>query len=56
LKAAPDHTDTLKTYDSPLLIKQKIIGKKDSIEADTDYKQKRAKDYLIQQHRNSTPQ
>jgi hypothetical protein len=49
----PEHTDTLKTYDCPVLIKQKIEEGKDSVEVGTDYEHQRAKDYLTQQHRNS---
>jgi hypothetical protein len=45
--ATPGHTDTLKTYDCPILIKQK-----DSVDVGTDYEHQRAKDYLTQQHKN----
>jgi hypothetical protein len=44
--------DSLKTYDCPILIKQKS-KKKDPIEYSTDYKHQRAKDYITQQQRNS---
>jgi hypothetical protein len=42
----PEHTDTLKTYDCPILIKQQPKKKEDSIETGTDYEHKRAKHYL----------
>jgi hypothetical protein len=51
--ATSEHTDTLKTYDCPILIKQNIKEKEDSVEVGTDYKHQRAKHYLPQQHRNS---
>jgi hypothetical protein len=35
--ATPEHSDTLKTYDYPTLIKQKIEEKQDVIEVGTDY-------------------
>jgi hypothetical protein len=38
--ATPEHTDTLKTYNCPILNKQKL-KKKDSVEAGTDYKYQR---------------
>jgi hypothetical protein len=47
------NTDTLKTYACPILIKQKIEKKEDSVKVGTDYEQQRAKDYLTQEHRNS---
>jgi hypothetical protein len=50
----PEHTDTLKTYDCPILIKQKKWKRKEnSVEVGTDYEKQRAKDYLTHQHRNS---
>jgi hypothetical protein len=49
----PEHTDTLKTYDCPILIKQKIEEKEDSVEVGTYYEHQRAQMYLPQQHRNS---
>jgi hypothetical protein len=54
-KAMPENTGTSKTYQCPILIKQKIIEKKkeDSVEAGTDYEHHRANDYSTQQHRNS---
>jgi hypothetical protein len=42
----PEHTNTLKTYDCPILIKRKIGEKKDSVEIGTYYEHQRAKDYL----------
>jgi hypothetical protein len=44
---------TLKTYDCPILIKEKSKKKEDSIEVGTDYEHQRAKYYLTQQHRIS---
>jgi hypothetical protein len=35
--ATPEHTGTLKTYDSPILLKQKIEEKRDSVEIGIDY-------------------
>jgi hypothetical protein len=37
--ATPEHRDTLKTYDCPILIKQKIEEKEDSVAIGTDYEQ-----------------
>jgi hypothetical protein len=51
--ATPEHTDMFKTYDCPILIKQKLKKMEDSIEVGTNYEHQRAKDYLIQQHRIS---
>jgi hypothetical protein len=49
-----EHTDTLKTYGCPILIKQKNLRKKeDSIEVGTNYEHQRAKDYLTQKQRIS---
>jgi hypothetical protein len=47
--ATPEYTDTLKTYDSPILIKQNIEENEDSVEIGTDYEHQKAKDYLTQQ-------
>jgi hypothetical protein len=49
----PEHTEALKTYQCPILIKQKVLEKEESIDAGTDYKHQRANDYSTQQHRNS---
>jgi hypothetical protein len=49
-KATPEHTQTLKTCDCPILIKQKNQRKKEaSVEVGTDYEHQRAKDYLTLQ-------
>jgi hypothetical protein len=45
----PEHTGTLKTYDYPILIKQKSKKKEDTLEVGTDYEHQRAKDYLTQE-------
>jgi hypothetical protein len=40
----PEHTETLKTYDCPILIKQKIEGEKeDSVEIIINYEHQSAK-------------
>jgi hypothetical protein len=50
----PEHTETPKAYDCPILIKQKKLKKKKTvIETGTDYECHKAKDYLTQQHRKS---
>jgi hypothetical protein len=49
LNATPEHTDTLKIYDCPILIKQKVKEKKKTVEISTDYKHQRAKDFLTQE-------
>jgi hypothetical protein len=42
--STPEHTDTLKTYNCPILIKKKIEEKKkDSVEVGTDYEHQRTK-------------
>jgi hypothetical protein len=51
--ATPEYTDTLKAYNCPILIKQQIEEKEDSVESGTDYEHQKAKDCLTQQHRNS---
>jgi hypothetical protein len=44
------HADTLKTYDCPISIKQKIGKKKeDCVEVGIDYEHQRARDYLTQE-------
>jgi hypothetical protein len=50
----PKHTEIVKTYDCPILIKQNIEEKEDSVEIGIDYEHQKAKDYIIQQHRNSS--
>jgi hypothetical protein len=48
----PEDTGTFKTYQSPILMKQKIIDKRRLRETGIDYKHERANDYSTQQHRN----
>jgi hypothetical protein len=49
----PEHNRKLKTYDCLIIMKQKIEKKEDSVEIGTVYKNQQARDYLMQQHRNS---
>jgi hypothetical protein len=46
--ATPEHTDTLKTYHCPILFKQKLKKKENSVEVGTDYKHQKAKHCLTQ--------
>jgi hypothetical protein len=50
--ATPEHIDTLKTYDCPILIKQKIEEKKKTPYISTNYKHQTVKDCLTQHNRN----
>jgi hypothetical protein len=49
----PEHKRALKAYNCPIITKQKIEEKEDSVENDTDHEQQQARDYVMQQHRNS---
>jgi hypothetical protein len=49
----PKHTDTLKAYDCPMFIEQKVEEKENTVEIGIDYEHQKAKDYLTQQHMNS---
>jgi hypothetical protein len=51
--AAPEHTDTLKTYNCPILIKQKIEEKRRLCRCWHRLRTPESKRLLKQQHRNS---
>jgi hypothetical protein len=51
--ATPEHTDTLNEYDCPILIKQKIQEERRLRRVWHRLQTPRAKDYLMQQNRNS---
>jgi hypothetical protein len=46
--ATPEHTETLKEYDCPIIIKRTLKTKEDSAENGTDCGHLKAKHYLIQ--------
>jgi hypothetical protein len=53
LECKPEHKITLTAYDCPIIIKQKLRKKEDSVENGSNYEHLQAREYLMQKHRNS---